>query len=430
MRIIILTFLLTIGINAALNCTKDNDKYICKDKNIEIELFQMKEKWPIKLDSGIRTQINLKSKTIECFKDENKNEIECFLTINNKLWHLYSKEANLIDSNIVENIYRNLKHSNKPKRVTKKANKFFIVTLNGLIMGDIDGDEIKEVVGWRKFAQKEIGNFYQLLVYKDDGTLLWEGPKVADVDNSYIFGEWDFGLSMPQTLVDINEDNQAELIAPAPQSDVSPTYFRIFNWNGKRFVSTRPAALILSSKSNNHFIWVNPLPSNYKKVWVEEFIHMPIKDSSKVTIFYLDNNGNVNEASAILKFNLTGADVVRWIKPIKDIKKTTNIKENQNFYYAKIGKGDHFNSKGTRLTNLKEILRQDRANFYKGKGDIQDSSIKKFDTFEKRVKMMNMQIEPIGINKRKLEEIVVNNNPLLKVVVGNNTLKVEVLNYK
>lgn len=41
-------------------------------------------------------------------------------------------------------------------------------------------------------------------------------------------------------------------------------------------------------------------------------------------------------------------------------------------YYAYLSQKDRYNSNGERLTSVADILRQDRANYHKGKGDRAD----------------------------------------------------------
>ena len=548
MKILSLVILFsTLIFSLNLDCKKLFGGYKCSNSALELELFAMKEKWPIKLDNGEKIDFNIDSKSINCYLDRDKNEIECPIELGNKGWHLYSKNANSIDKNILKEIINLLKGSNqnssennfldialdsinyfkesiknkdftpfynnisklwreqtskenleksfitilqsanlvldilqrepklkekkiddksllhitleypataksvgaevkldylkeggewklygfeieptKAKEITqdssnKDKNILDINSINATLKGDINGDGKVEIVALHKFAQKEVGDFYQILVYDSNGKLLWSGPKEADSGNSYVFGEWDFGISMPQVLIDINEDNHLELLAPAPQSDVSVQFFRIFAWNGQRFVNLKPAGLILSNNQKDHFIWVNPVPKDYSRVWVNELIPIDSKDSAKARITHLKRDGSVESALAILKFTSTGADVVKWIEPLK----LNSTKEKS--YIAKISSKDHFNSRGVRLKTIQEILHQDRANYYKGKRDLEDSDANYFNTPKKRAQIDRMEVKAVNVSLKRLKDLVVNSNPLLKVTIKPNILEVELL---
>jgi hypothetical protein len=101
---------------------------------------------------------------------------------------------------------------------------------------DLNGDGLPEQVTRRKLgADDQLGTFYQVVVKDAQGAMLWKSPEVLAVDHPLAFGEWDFGISLPQFAADVDRDGQVELIVPAPQSDVSPTTFRMFRWNGSAF---------------------------------------------------------------------------------------------------------------------------------------------------------------------------------------------------
>ncbi len=428
MAIVLVSLFISLLFSSNIECQKSSNGYKCSDGDLEVELFLMEEKWPVKLDSGLKVRFVVDSQRVECFKDSRKNEIECALKIDGKGWHIFSKNADKIDKTTIKDIIdsfttkKKLSNFNPPVPKAKSSKKALNLSdINGLLKGDIDGDGELEIVAWHKFAQKELGDFYQLLVYSLDGELLWSGPKVTDSDNSYIFGEWDFGISMPEVLIDIDKDNSAELLAPAPQSDVSVQFYRVFKWNGKRFVNQKPAGLILDR--DNHFIWANPIPQNYSRVWVSELMPIDSKDSAKARVIYLKNGAEVEDGLAILKFKRGGADVVKWIKSIK-LKKN---RKTDRSYIAKISSKDHFNSRGVRLKSIRAILHQDRANYYKGKRDPQDSGVGYFDTIKKRAKIDNMQINPKNIDLEELKDLVIYSNPLLRVTIKSNSLEIEVL---
>jgi len=127
---------------------------------------------------------------------------------------------------------------------------------------------------------------------------------------------------------------------------------------------------------------------------------------------------------AILKFDTYGADIKEWIKPLSSVEDTQDSTIENREYITRIGRRDHYNSKGKRLYSLRAILRQDRANYYKGLGDLEDSAVGAFDSIEKRELFNTIKIKPKGLTFKELEGIVINGNPLLKIEISHNKLEI------
>lgn len=297
---------------------------------------------------------------------------------------------------------------------------------NNRLIGDIDGDGKEEIVVWKWSHSNECGNYYRVYIYRKDGTLMWQSPKSSDIDDDYAFGEWDYGISLPEVLIDFNGDGDADLLSPAPMSDISPQYYRIFTWNGKGMAMCRPAVLMLSLNDPNRFIWVNPYPKNSDVyIWASKL--QSVKNSSSEAIaevFKVKDGNNVEIGKALLQFYPFGAKVKEWIKPISYTKISTN-----NIYTAKIGKKDHYNSRGVKLNNINAILRQDRVNYYNGNGDIEDTGIGRFNNIKERQTLDKITIEPINISMRDLKKAIINGNPLLQIEVFPTHLRVKLLKY-
>ncbi len=294
------------------------------------------------------------------------------------------------------------------------------------LYGDIDGDGKDEVVVWKKSHTFECGDFYRVSIYRKDGSLLWKSPKSSDVEDDYTFGEWYYGVSLPEVLIDFNGDGHADLLSPSPLSDISPQYYRIFTWNGKDMVMCRPAVLMLSQSDSNRFIWVNPYPENREVyIWVSQL--QPVKNSSTEAIAEVSkvkNATSVEIGKALLHFYPFGAKVIKWIKPVG----YSAVTSDKNSYTARIGKRDHYNSQGKKLNSINAILRQDRANYYKGIGDAEDTGVGKFKSIKDREIMDKMVIEPVGISIRDLKTELVKGSPLLRVEILPNRLRVKILN--
>jgi len=105
---------------------------------------------------------------------------------------------------------------------------------------------------------------------------------------------------------------------------------------------------------------------------------------------------------------------------------STHFLSAQNSYTAKISSRDHYNSRGAKLTKIIDILRQDRANFYKSMGDDEDTALGLFNTLKARNKMNRYTVQPIGMPYRKLKNLILSSNPLLNIKVKNRTLFVSI----
>lgn len=95
-------------------------------------------------------------------------------------------------------------------------------------------------------------------------------------------------------------------------------------------------------------------------------------------------------------------------------------------YYAYIGPGDLYNSRGARLTRAWEIIRQDRANYHRfGVRDPGDEGDAFFDFADNRARMESMLrngfIDPSAARQ------VVSGGRLVRVRIFEHTVDVEVV---
>jgi hypothetical protein len=300
------------------------------------------------------------------------------------------------------------------------------------LKGDIDGDGMNETVAWKKFKTTDLGDFYQLFVFDDDRRLLWKGPAVADKENRYVFWNWDFGESLPEALLDVDGDNQAELLAPSPQSDVSPVFYRILAWNGRRFVERRPGVLMRSTRDPSRFIWVNPYPGEGDRgAWVSRIIPQNSIHRARAEVTEA-NRGGYRMGEALIRFMPWGARILEWKKRlavVSDDQDSSGDKSQSYSYIARLSSRDHYNSRGHRLRRMIDILHQDRANYYKGGGDSEDTGDGLFGTLEARREMDQMYIVPEGVDLQKLRRAVIGGTPLLRIEpdFSQNSLRVFLL---
>jgi hypothetical protein len=148
---------------------------------------------------------------------------------------------------------------------------------------DLTGDGVPERVAWEEFANTgDHGVFLQLIVYNAAGKAIWKGPAEKDPGNPLVFGEWHFGLSVPQIVADIDGDGSIELLAPAPQSDVSPTQFRILRWVDGTFSPVKQAALLESTRGSSSFLWTND--ETGEGTWISSFVGINADGSLQVNV--------------------------------------------------------------------------------------------------------------------------------------------------
>ena len=193
---------------------------------------------------------------------------------------------------------------------TKKKRRY-TGHIDGKLRADIDRDGKNETVAWKKFASVDLGDYYQLFVIDDDGSLLWEGPKKQDYEDPLVFFYLDFGLSLPQLLMDVDQDGFMELLAPMAQSDVSPTYFRKIRWRGSYFEPLLSSALMQSASQPKHFGWKTTLKSY--GTWISKLA--PYGNGLvKANVMKYKKNESVRTGTALIKFDRKGATVERWLK--------------------------------------------------------------------------------------------------------------------
>jgi len=462
----------------------------------------------------------------------------------------------------------------------------------GEFVADLNHNGVPEMVQWNKFATADEGDYYQLRVIGDDGTVIWEGPEDENGENPLVPAVLDFGISIPELLVDYDMDGNMELLMPELQSDISPTIYRRLRWTEKGFIILKPAALVAKHGDEESFTW-EEIPSE-NAIWISQFNSDGIQRSGgKIAVEMMKYSGDDRgrQAKAWIKFDRRGAHVVKWIKKflkhdpvakkgtlrkqtvwqkihpeqlqgvtleipadwsvfrdedaweIKDQdgsvmtffeigleayddrkrseiiheytdaceKLNTGIEDShghevfsllckakkalneQNIYamgmqifltpsigvlkddidrklvlriamrdfshmqsvidhivqsvhfagegretsskatkgkmtyMARLSRKDHMNSKGRILSTVRDILRQDRANLYKGGGEPEDTKESFFQTMKARSKMSRYMIVPIGRSYASMKKIILHGTPVVKIEVRPPKLYVEIV---
>ena len=223
---------------------------------------------------------------------------------------------------------------------------------------DLDGDNRMEEVLIIPSGKNQQGQFFSLTVLNETGGILWSGPKELNSDNPLVFGEWHFGISMPELIGDIDGNGAINLVAPAPQSDMAPTKFRVLSWTKGAFKAISVSSLMEKLAGSGKFSWTSGAQSH--GVWVSSF--QSINSLGEVTVEITDYQGgaDVKMRRAELRKNTSGFKIKRWIDGNnKDMQSA-----NSNTYRALLSREDHVNSRGVALTDVISIIRQDRANYH------------------------------------------------------------------
>ncbi|MCX7018878.1 MAG: VCBS repeat-containing protein [bacterium] len=246
---------------------------------------------------------------------------------------------------------------------------------------DLNGDGQTETVKAAKFGKQEIGDFYGLSVYDASDKLIWKGPRTLDTQDPLIFGSWDFGVSLPEVVADIDGDGAVELVAPAPVSDVSPVTFRVLRWQDDAFKPVFVKRLMEKPAGSGLYPWAKPGEDYYGR-WVSKFLGAEDNQKFKVKITeYQKGQEQAGLGTAVIALAEKGYKVERWIKPMPQPTATEQKTETETpsaavkspangvlaEYMCQIGDEDLRNTAGERLKTVRDILGQDRANFHRYK---------------------------------------------------------------
>jgi len=299
---------------------------------------------------------------------------------------------------------------------------------SGYLIGDIDGDGKNEKIIWKKDYRIIDGDLYKVFIYKENGKLIWKTNDPSEnFDYLYSFGFWNHGKALPEVLLDTNEDKELEIIAPLESFTLSPIEYRIFGWNGHDITIYRLASLIRSKEVLKRFEWVYPYSgSGVNETWVTSFKRVLSRDTAEVEIIEVSSRPkwSVKKGVAILRFDFYyGGDIVKWIKPLAPYRGKLKPLMGK-IYIARIGNQDHYNLRGKNLSKLRDILYQDRVNYYRGLGDRGDTGTKPPFSLKK---LKKLPIKVMCHSLKELKEMVMNGNPLLQIKVLNTKIEIDIL---
>lgn len=309
---------------------------------------------------------------------------------------------------------------------TSKAEE--VATEPAQLVVDLNGDGRPETITRRRLgSDNEIGTFYQIVVRDSTDTVLWKSPEILDVSHPLAFGEWHFGISMPQFAADIDGDGKVELLVPAPQSDVSPTIFRVLQWTGNAFEPKHSRALTGKGQKGALFNWSeSPSPSDY---WVQRWLGLSPEGGWLVELASLPDDGEVRTATGVLTAKDQGFELLRWIQPptspaaarASDAASTIDVT-----YRARLSAEDHVNSSGAELKKVIDILRQDRANYHRNiHRDAEDKGDERFSSADAREKLAALPVNVLG--GLQMEAVILHENPVVEVTIKAGRVQVEVV---
>jgi hypothetical protein len=297
-----------------------------------------------------------------------------------------------------------------------------------VFVADLGNDGTMEKVLVRKTGSKDGNDFYQLVVQDDTGNEIWAGPKAMDTENPLVFGVWDWGVSLPQALGDIDGDGRVELVAEAPRSDVSPASFRVFSWTGSEFKPVRTLPLLETPAGSGFYPWAQS--ERYMGCWIDKFEKVGAGGEVTVGMMEYTEGKPPRTGKAVVTAEKNGYRLKKWVSPLKPFEEPADeqaapgpaTKAGANpksaplaDYMCQIGDEDLRNSAGGRLDKVSDILAMDRANYHKfrirHRRDLQDETF--FATPSNR---QIFALVPITIPKN-LEEWTLKGGAILQVKV-------------
>jgi hypothetical protein len=296
-----------------------------------------------------------------------------------------------------------------------------------VLVADLNGDGQPEVISRRRLgADSETGTFFQIVVKDASDAVLWTSPEILDPNHPLAFGEWHFGISLPQLAGDVDRDGKVELIVPAPQSDVSPTFFRVLQWTGKAFEPKYSRALSGKGRKGAAFKWTqSPSLADY---WVQQWLGSSAEGGWVVELVSLREGSEVRTATAVISAKGDGFELIRWIQPPAKVGATV---ENESpaaqgiTYRARLSAADHQNSSGAVLKKVIDILRQDRANVHRGTHrDPEDQTDERFASAQSREALASMTAIVRG--GAKAEARIIDGTPVVDVKVSAKGVWVEI----
>lgn len=179
---------------------------------------------------------------------------------------------------------------------------------------DLNKDGHLEKIAVRVYGVSEWEWFAQVIVFDSSGKIIWKGPANKNRNNPLVFGSFDYGSALPEVVGDMDGDGRIEMIATTPVSDVRPQPFRLFRWDGTKFVYIFMKTLMEKPAGSGVFVWSKPGPPD--GCWITDLKGVKGYKNFIASIFEF-NKEKTRGGSAEVSSSSAGFKVVKWIKPLK-----------------------------------------------------------------------------------------------------------------
>ena len=335
---------------------------------------------------------------------------------------------------------------------------------------DLTGDGHKETITFTPNKAEDGGEWqyrYSITVKDDTGKELLNIPADAGtpcvIDLDLHSQSWR-GIATG----DADGDGNTEVIVSISPGDVSPFNFTILRWNKaeNKFDCTPSALLIEQEGTDGNFVWceyqhdsetfirrekamgwttgkpgpdIELMPNKYENLtWIQNIDDITAPGEADVSVMALKDAATVLHGKAHVKATKTGYKVTRWIEPPatsstpdQEAAAATPKPANETAakpaaasylaaYTCVLAAPDRQSSKGAKLSELGEMLAQDRANYHKfnvrQKGDTSDGGY--FSTPARRQMLQKLPITTTpggrdGLNKGLPIGVTVYNDSIL-----------------
>lgn len=183
------------------------------------------------------------------------------------------------------------------------------------ISADLNNDGAKETITLTAYNVSDEEYYGQIKVLDYSGRTIWTGPRPTKPGDPLAFGSFMWGEAKLCVVMDTNNDGQVSLIGTTPQSDVRPSVFRMFDWNGSALTPKSKRCLIEEPALSGRYAWT-AAPEEYGKVrWVGS-LYTASDGTTRARIFDTHST-SVKVGEAVVAPSGNGLGVVRWVSQPK-----------------------------------------------------------------------------------------------------------------
>jgi hypothetical protein len=183
---------------------------------------------------------------------------------------------------------------------------------------DLNKDGKMETIGLAAYNINADAEMFwgRLQVADAAGKVIWQAPKATKNEQPFSFGMFPYGVCDLEWLGDLDGDGKAELLSPAPVSDVRPPTYRRYRWTGKVFEALSPKMLLETPAGSGKFLWRDPIDwdGSQPLTWVSQLSGAPAKKVAEITSSRAD--GALWGGQAEMSGNGLGLTVSSWTKKL------------------------------------------------------------------------------------------------------------------